>query len=134
MSYFGQGWVPRRAPQPRWQESGDGAGQDDEDGEYDYMDRGARGRGGQEQGRDLGYRPPGAGYRGGGVGFAERRQQEQERGQAWGQGQGTRGGDGLARGRQGQMGHRDGWQPGGRGGGGRQCRHRLTTNSGYAES
>ena len=78
---------------------------------------GVRRRGGREQGHDRGYRPPSAGYRGGGGGFAERRQQEQERGQAWDQGQDTRRGDGLARGRQGQMGHRGGRQPGGHGGG-----------------
>ena len=72
MSYFGQGWVPRRAPKPRWQESGDGEEQDDEDEEYGDMYHGARERGGREQGRDRGYRPPSAGYRGGGGGFAER--------------------------------------------------------------
>ena len=114
MSYFGQGWEPARAPQRRWQESG--AEQDDEDEEYGGMDHGARGRGGREQGRDRGYRPLSAGYRGGGGGFAERQRQEQEQGLAWDHGQDTR--EGWARGRQERMGPRGEPQLGGRGGGG----------------
>ena len=90
--------------------------QDDEDEEYGGMGRGAPGRGGRELGRDRGYRPLSAGYRGGGGGFAERQRQEQEQGMAWDHGQDTR--EGWARGRQERMGPRDEQQSGGRGGGG----------------
>ena len=46
MSYFGQGWGSRREQQPRWQEGGDGAEQDDEDEGYGGMDRGTAARAG----------------------------------------------------------------------------------------
>ena len=70
---------------------------DDEDEEYCGMGRGAPGRGGWALGRDRGYRPLSAGYRGGGGGFAERQRQEQEQDMAWDHGQDTR--EGWARGR-----------------------------------
>ena len=79
MSYFGQGWEPRREPQRRWQDGEDGMMQDDEDEEYGGMERGAPGRGGWALGRDRGYRPLGAGYRGGGGWFAERQRQEKNK-------------------------------------------------------
>ena len=61
MSYFGQGWESRRVQPPQGQESGE-----DEYEGYGGMDcSGARQRGGREQGRDRGYRPPRAGDRGG---------------------------------------------------------------------
>ena len=106
MSYFGKGWASRQAPKPRWQATRDGAEQYDEDEEYGGMYRATHGRYGREQGRDRGYRPPSAGYRGGGGGLAERQRQEQEQGMAWDHGQDTR--EGWARGRQQQMGPRGG--------------------------